>query len=403
MALLVLVCAGLRSGPDGVGRFIVAGDRFVDSAELPVPLRVYPGAGYDGQFFFRMALDPFRIEKTGLRISIDRLDWRWQRIGFPVLAHVLSLGQQGWTAWAMVGVNGLLLVGVIGLIGELAGFRGESMLLAMTLGGLWMSFGRSCAEITAVFFLLLCWYGYDRNRRLLAVLAGVAAVLAKETALVGVMAVALWEMIGVLRTRRLADGLKGIAYGIPAGVILLWKWVLHERAGVSGLAGSADFAFPFAGIVQSVVLNAHRYPIVDFALWAMGVIWIMCLAGFGLRVIGLHWGGERGGGDAAEWFGLQRLTGKWQGWPSVVEPINRGGEDPVVFFAAVTTMIWVIGLIFFSKDIWEDIWGYLRVTVDFQVSGVLLLGRSGVDIPGWFRWTWLGMGLIVYLWVCFRI
>src|SRR5687767_3479933 len=51
--------------------FFVAGSDFVDASVTPVPVWVQEGQGYDGQFFFRYALDPINFNKTDLGVTVD--------------------------------------------------------------------------------------------------------------------------------------------------------------------------------------------------------------------------------------------------------------------------------------------------------------------------------------------
>jgi hypothetical protein len=52
-------------------RFIVIDKNLLNQSEMTVPLKVLPGHSYDGQMFFRLALDPW---KPGHRVEGIRLD-----------------------------------------------------------------------------------------------------------------------------------------------------------------------------------------------------------------------------------------------------------------------------------------------------------------------------------------
>ncbi|MSR65001.1 MAG: hypothetical protein EXS18_04380 [Verrucomicrobiae bacterium] len=66
--------------------------------------------GYDGQFTLFLAYDPFlRID---LVASLPKPAYRYQRIGLPLLAHVLSGGNRTLLPWFVVGLNpAIFLVG----------------------------------------------------------------------------------------------------------------------------------------------------------------------------------------------------------------------------------------------------------------------------------------------------
>lgn len=131
--VLLLVCVVMRIQPDGVSRFIVIGSQFVDSARFHFPLKVYPRAGYDGQFYFSIALAPFSVEEGTSGITIDSLEWRWQRIIYPLLCHALSFGRPEFTPWAMVAVNGMLMIGVTWLIGVITQFSAIPVMMSIML------------------------------------------------------------------------------------------------------------------------------------------------------------------------------------------------------------------------------------------------------------------------------
>jgi hypothetical protein len=52
-------------------RFVIAGRVFADPARTPSGLHIFPGTGYDGQFFFRLGLDPANLRHIafGLRFG----------------------------------------------------------------------------------------------------------------------------------------------------------------------------------------------------------------------------------------------------------------------------------------------------------------------------------------------
>ena len=52
-------------------------------------------AGYDGQFYAQIALDP-TLRNPGLKDACDNLAYRAQLIAMPVASYVLGLGQPRW-------------------------------------------------------------------------------------------------------------------------------------------------------------------------------------------------------------------------------------------------------------------------------------------------------------------
>ena len=62
-------------------RFVVAGDFFCDTAKTPPSLHVLPdSAGYDGQFYYRLALNPWSDQREEYGIRLDAPTTRSSRI-----------------------------------------------------------------------------------------------------------------------------------------------------------------------------------------------------------------------------------------------------------------------------------------------------------------------------------
>lgn len=73
--------------------FIWFGEKFIHAEEMPIEIsgKISP-YGYDGQFYYRLALDPFttRVEDYGIKLDIPV--YRQQRILYPLFVHILSFG-----------------------------------------------------------------------------------------------------------------------------------------------------------------------------------------------------------------------------------------------------------------------------------------------------------------------
>jgi hypothetical protein len=74
-----------------IGRFILVGRHFSVAGQLQKGIPVAPTYGYDGQFFYRLALNPLNFRHTAYGITMDR-PYRYMRIGYPVVTC--------WSPWA---------------------------------------------------------------------------------------------------------------------------------------------------------------------------------------------------------------------------------------------------------------------------------------------------------------
>ena len=70
-AAVVLVIARVeRIGHGDLSTFVVAGSRSMTRSAAAPHLAVQPGAGYDGQFYYRLALAPWDLAHTAFGVTI---------------------------------------------------------------------------------------------------------------------------------------------------------------------------------------------------------------------------------------------------------------------------------------------------------------------------------------------
>src|SRR5262249_9235466 len=73
--------------------FVTAGATFCNPALAPNSLVISKNSGgYDGQFYYRLALDPFTSKRTDFGVTLDIPSYRHQRILYPFMAWALSAG-----------------------------------------------------------------------------------------------------------------------------------------------------------------------------------------------------------------------------------------------------------------------------------------------------------------------
>jgi hypothetical protein len=90
---LLFITARLSAHGYDTSYFVTAGDQFCDPNLVPKTLTVTTGSnGYDGQVFYRLALNPFTSTPTEFGVTFDSPQYRQQRIVYPFLVWVLSIG-----------------------------------------------------------------------------------------------------------------------------------------------------------------------------------------------------------------------------------------------------------------------------------------------------------------------
>src|SRR5215468_10042280 len=87
-----------------ISRFILVGRHFATLSQLPPGMPVAKTYGYDGQFFYRLAINPLNFHHTAYGIAMDR-PYRYMRIGYPVLTWAVSAGQHFLIPVMLVAVN----------------------------------------------------------------------------------------------------------------------------------------------------------------------------------------------------------------------------------------------------------------------------------------------------------
>jgi hypothetical protein len=102
-----------------LSRFIGIGSTFVERKKLPTGIEVGSGSGYDGQFYYRLALDPFDLHRSAYGITFDNA-YRLQRITYSFLAWLASGGQHKYVPLSLVLINVVALAVLAGISAQLS-------------------------------------------------------------------------------------------------------------------------------------------------------------------------------------------------------------------------------------------------------------------------------------------
>jgi hypothetical protein len=245
--------------------FIMAGHVYTHRAQLPHGLRQVPSAGYDGQFYYRLALDPFNWHATAFGITMDQ-SYRYTRIGYPFLAWIFSLGQQQLVPVVLVVLNLFGVAAMAMLGGAFARQSGRHALWGLAFAlyfGLVISVGRDTAEPLAEACMLGGLLAYRRGTGRMYLLATVLftyGAITRETILFAPAAIAVTRLIAIAR-RRANPGLADLTWVVPAVGYGLVEVVAHFvlKGELPLLAnGSRNLATPFTALVDALKYNAHH-------------------------------------------------------------------------------------------------------------------------------------------------
>ena len=285
--------------------FIMAGHTYTHRAQLPRGLLLVPSAGYDGQFYYRLALDPVNWHTTAFGITMDQ-SYRYTRIGYPVLAWIFSLGQHQLVPVVLVVLN-LFAVAVMAMLGGMfarqAGRHALWGLAFVAYFGLVISVGRDTAEPVAEACMLGGLLAYRRGGTRMYLLAAALfayGAITRETILFAPAAIAVTRLIAIGR-RRAHPGLADLTWLVPAAAFGVVELAVHFVVkGEFPLLANSDrnLTAPFTALVDALKHNAahlntaHLSPI-DIAMLEYATLAIFILAGFAVLMITRAPGHER--------------------------------------------------------------------------------------------------------------
>jgi hypothetical protein len=254
----VLIALLARTGFDP-SKLVRAAPPWTDP-ELTLPsLTVLPAEyGFDGQFFYRLSISPFSTAPTVAGVTFDIPSMRGSRWGLGVVAFAASFGQPALVPAVLLIVNGCALV-VISLIGGMFAQSSGRHAGWGLLFALWPGFAYSLAldtsEILTSAFLLGALLAARRQSFVWAAILMTAAVLTRETAMVGAVALliaGLWSRFGPNRGVAAPPKPNGqwiagaVAIAALAGSQLVQR-MLHGQLPFSAAAGN-NAGLPFAGL-----------------------------------------------------------------------------------------------------------------------------------------------------------
>jgi len=266
-AALSTVFAVLRwfdAAHKNLAEFIDAGSIFVNGAKAPKGLPIRAGFGYNGEFYYRLALDPFDMVRTAFGIRFHAAYFP-ERIGYPFFAWLLSRGQHELVPLTLVIAN-VLGCAVVGFAGGLLAKSANrhslwGLVFSCYWGYLW-TIGLDLTELTTAAFVMLGIVALIRHAPIWGSFAFLAAVLCKESAiwLVSALAImAIWEKV---RHRDYAIRRNDLTFTIPLVGFGIWQLVLLGVIGRLPIltSGQANLGIPFVGLFGAIAHNAATLP-----------------------------------------------------------------------------------------------------------------------------------------------
>jgi len=322
-----VMTAVLRQNEWDPSIFVVAGESFTNRKTAPQVLSVQPDPGYDGQFYFRLALQPFSTEPEASGIRFDYPVYRQQRILYPLVAWLLSWGEPSLALWALILIN----LAAIGLLTAMA----SRTLLGVGLHPLWglavplyagflLTFTRDLGEIVEVSLLFAAIESLQRRRIIRSVVFLSLATLAKEPAILFCAGPLLLAASHRFRTRE--DRLR-LLFLIPPLVHFSWKQWLFNAWDIAPSLSLEPFAVPFTAFADAL----SAAPIYSFQ--QIELILLVAFVGIALPAL----------------------------WKS------RLNVEIRIAWCAFAAMACTLG-----GGFWMEDWAFLRALAEFSAVGILL-------------------------------
>ncbi len=282
---LAFVIARWQTWANGhITLFIMSGSkRFSHPAEMVPKISHVPSLGYDGQFYYRFAFNPFNWNPTAYGITVDH-NYRYTRIGYSLIAWIVSLGGNARLLPTVLVALNLIFIGVVGYLG--AKFAQESGrhalwgLLFVAYFGLVISIGRDTSEPLADACMLGGLLAYRHFRYVLAALLVAYGVFTNEPILVLSVSIAVVRLYQFWR-KRARPGKPDLIWVLPGALYVVLE--LAEKVVVKGKSGgiadaTSNLTLPFKALVPGVYRDIVKMSWTHMGLYDYNLIEFIALA-----------------------------------------------------------------------------------------------------------------------------
>ncbi len=287
--MVALCFASLRfavAARRNIASFIIVGASDSQRSQLPRGVPVFPGHGYDGEFYYRLALDPLAWGHWASGITLDNV-YRIDRIGYPALAWLLASGHRSFVPATLVLVNVVALAVLGGFGAALARDAGRAPLWGLVFAGYWgllWSLSRDLTEVVTAAAIVGGLLALRRDRPLLAALALTLAVLSRESVLVLLGALCLARLLewakaiaGAPPPRRALPNRSGragpsaldLAWALPLLAFGAWQGLVYAKVAIVPLTASrgSNVSVPFVGLARGFTHYLYLVPSPAALLW----------------------------------------------------------------------------------------------------------------------------------------
>ena len=321
--------------------FILAGDAKVDKSLHPFDIKILESStGYDGQYFYQLALNPFSTDENGYGIK-SQYDIRKQRIFYPLVVFVASLGNQEIVPHMMVMINLIAFFISFYFIQKLLIYYNSSpnhVILWALFSGPYIAFSRNLAEAVAICLVIMAMYSWSNRRRASFIIIMTLALFTRDDTLIVLFPFwfyLLWEEYKEARIKVL----NFCILILPLLSLLVWKYYIISNYGVYRPVQFTNV--PLSGLILGIVQIWN-----NAQLEVKNYLFLFYILGF---LIWHIWTIK---------YALSFLT-------------KKGGVFN--FLLSISFGIWMILALFFTSEIFSDDAGFGRILSTLTLICFLLI------------------------------
>lgn len=223
---------------------------------------------YDGHFAYQIALRGSQAVPF-----LDVPAYRYQRILYPLISRILSLGQAGLVPWVLISVNIAAIAVGTWAVEKLLAHYGVSRWYALIYGlygGNFVALRTNLTEPLAYTLVALAILAWEKERRWWAVAAFSLAALTKEVTLIFAVAYAFYTLWQKDWRWTVTLAAAGVPYAVYQ--LILWMWLGTPGLG-SGGAGATPFSpIPLGGWLSIINVNMTAFLLVSLMVVPISVL-----------------------------------------------------------------------------------------------------------------------------------
>jgi hypothetical protein len=341
--------------------FVVAGTDHYDVASADPSLRsIRAGAGYDGQYYYRLAIEPFSRKLVDHGIAFSMPAYRQQRILYPLLARIASAGKPALVPVVLILLNYIGLCAIAWIGGAFAINAGRHALWGLAFSlypGFIFTLSRDLTEIVASSLLLAGLLLLHRSRTGWSVMCLTLAVLGRETALIFTVAILVTKALSSPKASKRRDVLLHV---IPVVVYVTWRaylrWVWIGVRDIPIFGGA--IGVPFSGI-SNLWVRAIADPASSPVIWCVET----CLLAF-----------------------------------LVVRSLQMFHQHPEFRAEEIALLLYVGLAVYLTSLFWVEDQAFLRVTTEIYLIGSLAMLLDRTAIPKAIGIAWIVAAAFTFRW-----